>query len=338
METGVCIVGCGRFAAFHARAARRLGRRVRLSFASRDPARAEAYRRRFGGAHAYGSYEAAAADPEVRALLICTPHHLHLEHVRLAARHGKAALLEKPIARTVAEADQLLAEAQAAGILLMVGENFHFMPAMRAARQLITGGAIGPVRQVVIGARGARTPAGWRRQREAMGGGLLIDGGVHYVHLLRDWGGPVAAVQAVIPDNLVAGLEGEDTAFVLLRFRSGAVGQLANSLAAPGLPRLQWAWVTGTAGSLAVDNQGHLLWLRSAQGRRLRVFLRDRRGLGAQLAEFLDALEAGRPPALPAASTREDVAVVTATYQAAATGQTVFLTDSGILGPPEPGA
>jgi predicted dehydrogenase len=328
MGTGVCIVGCGRFATFHARAARRLGRRVRLSFASRDPARAEAYRRRFGGVRAYDSYEAAAADPEVRALLVCTPHHLHLEHVRLAARHGKAVLLEKPIARTVAEADRLLAEAAAAGILLMVGENFHFMPALRAARRLLLDGAIGPVRQVVIGARGARTPSGWRRQREAVGGGLLIDGGVHYVHLLRDWGGPVAAVQAVIPDTVVPGLEGEDTAFILLRFRSGAVGQLANSLAAPGLPRLQWAWATGPGGSLAVANQGHLLWLRNARGPRLRVFLRDRRGLGAQLAEFLDALGAGRPPALPAASTREDVAVVAAAYEAAATGRTVTLVDS----------
>ncbi|MBI4011783.1 MAG: Gfo/Idh/MocA family oxidoreductase, partial [Candidatus Rokubacteria bacterium] len=87
---GLCIVGCGRFAGLHARAAQALGGRVALFFASRDPGLAEAYRRRFRGAAAFGSYEAAAADPRVGALVFCTPHHLHRENVRLAAAHGKA--------------------------------------------------------------------------------------------------------------------------------------------------------------------------------------------------------------------------------------------------------
>src|SRR5262245_9120368 len=82
---GLCVVGCGRFATFHARAARRLGGAARLAFASRDLARAEAYRRRFGGFAAFGSYEVAMADPRVDAVLICTPHHLHEAHARLAA-------------------------------------------------------------------------------------------------------------------------------------------------------------------------------------------------------------------------------------------------------------
>ena len=68
---------------------------VRLAFGSRELARAEQYRRRFGGFAAFGSYEAAAADPRVDALVICTPHHLHEAHARLAAGHGKAILLEK---------------------------------------------------------------------------------------------------------------------------------------------------------------------------------------------------------------------------------------------------
>src|SRR6185436_14205249 len=109
---GLCIVVCGRFANFHARAARKLGGAVRLAFASRDPARAEAYRRRFGGFAAFASYEAAAADPRVDAVIVCTPHHLHEAHARLAAEHGKAVLLEKPIARTLPEADAILGAAR----------------------------------------------------------------------------------------------------------------------------------------------------------------------------------------------------------------------------------
>jgi len=322
---GLCIMGCGRFATFHAHAARRLGGGVALSFASRDGARAEAYRRRFRGVAAFGSYEAAAADPGVQGLVVCTPHHVHLDHVRLAAKHRKAVLLEKPIARTLDEADQILAEAAAAGITLMVAENFHFMPAFAAARQLLVAGAIGPIRQILISARGYRRPAGWRRRRENVGGGLLIDGGVHYVHLLRDWGGPIAQVSAVAPPGLFPELEGEDTAFVLVRFWSGAVGALANSLAAPRLPRLQWSWASGTEGSLGVDNLGKYLWLRVPRGSRLRLFLRDRRGLRAQLAEFLAAVRDQRAPALAAGVARQDLAVVCAAYRSIETGRVVSL-------------
>jgi predicted dehydrogenase len=316
-------VGCGRFAAFHARAARRLGGAARLAFASRDPARAEAYRRRFGGFAAFGSYEAAAADPRVDALVICTPHHLHAPHARLAAEHGKAVLLEKPIARTLPEADAILSAARDAGVVLMVGENVHFAPGFATARTYIASGAIGDVRQIVVSARGCRAPAGWRSRRAEMGGGLLIDGGIHYLHLLRVWGGPVEEVTAMAPANVFSGLDAEDSIFVLLRFRSGAVGTLVNSVAAPGLPRWQWLWATGTDGSLGIDHRGRALRLRGRGGRRFHVFLRDRRGLGRQLTEFVAAVREGRPPALAPESARADLALVLAAYRSLETRRPV---------------
>ena len=130
-----------------------------------------------------------------------------------------------------------------------------------------------------------------------MGGGLLIDGGIHYLHLMRAWAGPATRSWRWRPRTRFAGVEGEDTVFLLLRFRSGAVGTLANSIAAPRLPRWQWAWVTGTEGSLGVDHRGRALWLRGRSAARVRVFVRDRRGLVAQLAEFVAAVREGRPPA-----------------------------------------
>jgi predicted dehydrogenase len=317
----LCLVGCGRFAAFHAAAARRLGGAVRLAFASREAARAEAYRRRYGGFAAFASYEAAAADPRVDALVICTPHHLHEVHARLAAAHGKAILLEKPIARTLPEADAILSAARAAGVVLMVGENVHFAPAFAAAGRYLDSGAIGAVRQVVATARGHRRPTGWRSRHEEMGGGLLIDGGIHHLHLLRAWAGPVDEVMAVRPPNTFDGLGGEDTAFLLLRFRSGAVGTLTVSVAAPGVPGWQWTWVTGSAGSLGVEHRGRALWLRGRAGRRLRLFLRDRRGLAAQLAEFVAAVREGRPPTPPPESARADLGLVLAAYRSLSTGR-----------------
>ena len=326
---GLAIVGCGRFATFHARAARRLGGAVRIAFASRDPARADAYRRRFGGFAAFGSYEAAAADPRVDALVICTPHHLHEAHARLAAEHGKAVLLEKPIARTLDEADGVIRAARAAGVVLMVAENVHFAPGFVAARRHLRDGAIGAVRQIVISARGYRPPSGWRSRRAEMGGGPLIDGGIHYLHLLRDWAGPVEQLFAVTPPNTLPGIEGEDTVFLLLRFRSGAVGALMNSIAAPALRRSQWAWLTGTEGSLGVDHRGRALWLRGNRGQRIQTFLRDRRGLVAQLTEFVAAVREGRPPALLPESARADLALVLAAYRSLETGRPAAPEPSG---------
>lgn len=320
---GLGIVGCGRFATFHARAARQLGGAVRVAFASRDPARAEAYRRRFGGFAAFGSYEAAVADPRVDALVVCTPHHLHEAHARLAADHGKSVLLEKPIARTLAEADTILAAARAAGIVLMVAENVHFVPGFVAARAYLREGAIGEIRQIVVTARGYRQPAGWRSRRAEMGGGLLIDAGIHYLHLLRDWAGPVDEIVAMAPPNAFPAVEGEDTVFLLVRFRSRAVATLTISAAAPGLPSSQWAWLTGTEGSLGVQHQGRALWLRGRSGARVRAFVRDRRGLVAQLGEFVLAVREGRPPVLPPESARADLALVLAAYRSLETGGAV---------------
>jgi predicted dehydrogenase len=318
---GLCILGCGRFAAFHARAARRLGPAVAVSFASREPGRADAFRHRFGGVAAFGSYEAALADPRVDAVVVCTPHHLHAELAWRAAGQGKAILVEKPMARTLAEADAMLAAARAAGVVLMVAENLHFMPAFVAARRELRAGAIGPVRQVVVNARGYRPPGAWRRRREHMGGGVLIDGGIHYVHLLRDWAGPVAAVTASAPPNLLGELEGEDSIFLLLRFAGGAVGSLACSLASPGLPSWQWAVATGSEGSLGVDHRGRALWVWGRGRRRLRVFLRDRRGLVRQLREFVGAVRDDGPAGLSPESAREDLATVLAAYRSLVTGR-----------------
>ena len=123
MKLGLCVIGCGDFAQTFAGSMAELRGELDLYFASRNLGRARSYARRFNGVDAFGSYEAAAADPRVEALYICTPHHLHLEHATLAARSGKHILLEKPIAHTLEDAQAIVAVAQTAGVTLMVAEN-----------------------------------------------------------------------------------------------------------------------------------------------------------------------------------------------------------------------
>ena len=108
---------------------------MELYFASRDLDRAKAYLEEFGGAGAFGSYEDAASDPRIDALYICTPHDLHLDHVRLAAKAKKHILLEKPIARTIEEARSIISAADDAGVKLMIAENYRFLAPVQEAKR-----------------------------------------------------------------------------------------------------------------------------------------------------------------------------------------------------------
>lgn len=309
------LLGCGWIARRHAVAARRLG--VPLLAASRDVARARAFAREFGAVDAFGSYEAAVRDPRVAGAIVCTPHDRHLADAALALGAGLHVLVEKPIAPTLAEADRMLGAAAAAGRILMVAENFHFMPAFRHVHALVASGTLGRLRELHLVARGWREHAGWRLETETVGGGALIDGGIHYVHNLRRWGGEPRRVFALSPPQTVR-LSGEDAIDLLAELPDGVVGFLANSLGARGISRFQWSTVTGTDGTCFADNRGRWVLTRGVARTRLRLFVRDTRGHEAMLRAFDEAIATGKTPESDGASGRRDLALVLAAYRSVA--------------------
>jgi len=109
------------------------------------------------------------------------PHNLHARVAIDAARAGKHVLLEKPIATTLKEADSIIEEAKKAGIVFMVAENYHFEPAILKAKELIDQGYIGEIFLIEAVSMGFYVPPLWRRSKAEMGGGVLIDRGIHMV-------------------------------------------------------------------------------------------------------------------------------------------------------------
>ncbi len=315
------IVGCGWIARRHAAAARALG--MPVVFASRDVGRARAYAREFGGVAAYGAYDDALRHPGARGAVICTPHDRHLPDVLSALAAGRHVLVEKPIACTLDEADRMIDAATRAERVLMVAENFRFMPGFRAVRGLIDEGALGALRELHVIARGFRRRSGWRCTPGA-GGGALIDGGIHYVHALRWWGGEVRRLFALQPPPTFD-MAGEDGVDVLAELEGGVVGVLANSLAARGVPRFQWSSVTGTRGTCFVENRGRVLLLRGEAGLRVRAFRRDARGHAAMLTAFDVAMRTGRADEMDGEAGRRDLAVVLAAYRSIAERRPVEL-------------
>jgi predicted dehydrogenase len=289
---GVLILGCGWAARIHARTLGRLPR-VRLLFASRDGARAEAYRRRFGGSGAYASYEAGLAAPGVDVALVATPTAAHRSLALLALSAGRHVIVEKPAFMRAADADAVRAAARAAGRRVLVAENYAYKPVTALIRGLVEGGALGEVRFVMLNATKRQPPAGWRADPALSGGGALFEGGVHWISFAASLGLDVADVRA-----LRAGpAAGSDrSTLVVLRYANGAVGTLAHSweLRAP-LGGLRLSKVQGTLGAVTFESNG-LAALVTGRRTLLRLpFLADPLGYRAMHVDFLRALRTGEP-------------------------------------------
>ena len=116
-----------------------------LAVASRDGARAAAYAREWGIGRAHGSYQALLADPEIDAVYIPLPNHLHAEWTIRAARTGKHVLCEKPMALTLAEMDAMEAAARESGVVLAEAFMYRHHPQTLKVKELVDAGAVGSV-------------------------------------------------------------------------------------------------------------------------------------------------------------------------------------------------
>ncbi|MGZ8662799.1 MAG: Gfo/Idh/MocA family protein [Actinomycetota bacterium] len=156
-----------------------------VAIASRDLARAEAAASELAIGRAHGSYEDLLADPDVDAVYVPLPNHLHTEWTIAAARAGKHVLCEKPLAMTAADAERMIEACQAEGVHLMEAFMYRLHPTWEAVRELVASGRIGELRAVQSWFSYFNDdPANIRNIPEA-GGGALYDIGCYSVSLSR---------------------------------------------------------------------------------------------------------------------------------------------------------
>jgi len=312
---GLCIVGCGSFARTFAQGIAPLRDRVNLFFASRDLLRAQEYSDEFSGAGAFGAYETAAAAPQVDAMYLCTPHYLHLEHVRLAAGAGKHILVEKPIARTLVEGSQIIDAAQQSGVTLMVAENYRFMAPVQECRRLVESGAIGDVRLIQLQEESPFRPDGWRNLQDLNGGGVFIDGGIHKIHFLRYLAGEPCSIYAAALPKALNDLEGEDGVVLIVRWDSGAVGLINHSWVASSQPSPPLVSVSGTKGQLTFAAGEAWLRVEIGDSAETKSLPPDNSGLTAMVQEFINSILEKREPATSGTEGLKDLALVLKTYE-----------------------
>jgi len=336
----VGIVGCGKVAHLHAKA---LGVGGLTAVCDAIPERALAFAALYG-ARAYATVGELCR--VVDAVVLCTPHPLHAAAGIEALNAGVALLVEKPLAASVADCDAMLeAAARNRAPLGVVSQRRFFEPVQRM-RSAIEAGKIG---RPVLGtflmlswrdeAYYASDP--WRGKWATEGGGVLINQSPHQLDILMWLMGEVAEVQAFWGNLNHPYVEVEDTAVATLRFKNGGLGSITASLSQrPGI--YSKVHVHGSNGaSVGVQTDSGATFVAGMSGIAAPPF-NDiwtipgeeapappvyPEGVdptvyyhGLQLREFLEAVEAGRTPAVTGEDGRRVVSLIEAIYRSGTTG------------------
>ena len=306
MTLTVGVAGAGGMGREHLRQLRRLGARTLVwSRSGADAAAAEL------GARPVASFEELVAASDVVDVTTPTPTHLGFGRAALAA--GRHVICEKPLARTAAEAEQLVAAADEAGRLVLPAHVVRWFPAYAAAKAAVDAGELGELQRLRFFRGGSFPAAPWCADR-AQSGGVVLDLMIHDLDQARWLAGEVVRVEATREEGVAAGHPFE-TASVTLRHASGAITRAGGSWGPPGGRFTTEFALVGRAGSLE----------HSARDEPERLAEAGQSPYLAQLADLLAAVETGAAVRVTPADAVAAVRLATAALEAIETRRPVEL-------------
>jgi predicted dehydrogenase len=224
-----------------------------VAVASRGLDKAEAFARDFGIATAHGSYDALLADPQVEAVYIPLPNHLHAPWAIRAAESGRHVLCEKPLTTGLADAMAMFEAAHHHGVMLLEAYPYWFQPQTADLLALLHRGAIGDVRTVQASfGFPLAVGTGNIRWQPHLGGGALLDAGSYPLSLIR-------LVMGTAPARVLADARWADTGVdvgmtALLHF---ADGRQATMTCAMDTANQRRATIAGSLGTIETEYLNH---------------------------------------------------------------------------------
>jgi predicted dehydrogenase len=261
-------------------------------------------------------FDELLADPDLDGVVLATPHSQHAEQVVRAAAAGKHVFVEKPFALERAGAERAAAAAETAGLVLALGHNRRFLPAMHTLNALVADGSLGQPLHVEghFSADAGRryTPEHWRASQAESPAGGMTGLGIHTVDAMVALMGPIDQVIARSVNQTLP-IDLDDTTAVLLRFATGAMGTLVTLTATPLLWRLA---VYGNGGWAEMRGHEQLVIQRRDAEQEVRDFPAtdiER----AELEAFAAAAGGGEPYPLPLDQAVHGVAVLEAIIESA---------------------
>lgn len=217
------------------------------AIAGRSLAKAQQFQREFGFQKAYEGYDALLQDPEVEAVYVPLPNHLHAEWSIRALKAGKHVLCEKPLALTEAQAERMFRAAEENGVFLMEAYAYLHNPAVAAIKAELESGAVGEVRFIDSAFIAGRRPDTDIRMFREYGGGAQYDLGCYPVSLILWLTGKEPEQVKAAAHFSGRGVDMESS--VLLLFEGGITAG-ADCAMVPGIGRLDRFHVLGTEGEL----------------------------------------------------------------------------------------
>jgi predicted dehydrogenase/NADPH:quinone reductase-like Zn-dependent oxidoreductase len=272
---GIALLGCGDIGVDNAAAVAAAPNARLVSCYDPDPALAAAVADRFGTTAAVSTEELLEL-PGVQAVFVSVPHHLHAPLAIQAADAGRHVIVEKPLARTLAEAQELAAAVRRAGVTGTVCFPQRFEPHVERARRLVSEGVLGEVTGALavyfadkapsywVGGYSGRSVSGWRGSRELAGGGVLMMNFPHLIDVIRAVG-KLEALEVAAVTATSEGQEVEEQVSVSVRYDNGAVGSFVGTSAARGTTDEQLQ-LWGTEGHLVLSPEPRLYTLISRPG------------------------------------------------------------------------
>jgi predicted dehydrogenase len=293
-----------------------------VAVASREPARAEAYAREWRVERAHGSYDALLADPEIGAVYVPLPNHLHAEWTIKAARAGKHVLCEKPLALSVDEVDAMAAACREAGVVLAEALMYRHHPQTLEVKRLVDSGAIGRLRFLRGSFSFPLTRPNDVRLRPEWGGGCLWDVGCYPLSFARFL---VGREPLEVYGSQVLGETGVDETFAgQLTFPGDVLFQLDAGFRSPVRAEMELA---GSEGTIRVrhpfrpEQDCPVLVTRDGRSEEIAVPGADRYLL--EIEDLAAATRGERPPRVSLADSRANVAALVALQRSAREGRPV---------------
>lgn len=327
------IVGCGNIGRRHAAACSGIAGVELVAVCDVIESRARAMAAEVGIGNVYANYERMLDDIEMDAISVCTPHKAHLAPTLSAIRHGRHAIVEKPLSTSLVEADEMIQAAREAGVWLGAIFQRRFFPAAQRLKAAIEEGRLGRTTTAECIAHLGRdrnyfARDEWRGTWAGEGGGALMNQAVHMIDMLLWTMGQADEVYGRWA-TLKHGdyIDVEDTAVATISFRNGALAviQAITTLDPPFGFRLA---VHGTSGeTVGLKESPELtqavndLWTFKGEEHKRAAWEAAESGHpgfpqfhALQLADFASAITDRRPPAVTGEAARDAVEVIKAIY------------------------
>jgi UDP-N-acetyl-2-amino-2-deoxyglucuronate dehydrogenase len=342
----ISIAGCGKVAHLHARAIQGISNARLAAVWSRRTGSAEDFALRYK-TKAYSDISSMVKENNVDLLIVCTPHPYHKQPAVEAALAGANVLVEKPLAASLTDCDEIIEACRKASVKLGVISQRRWYEPVKRVREAIDKGKIGKPVLATITMLGWRDKAyydsdDWRGTWKDEGGGVLVNQAPHQLDIMLWYMGEIDELYGLWRNLNHPYIEVEDTAAAIIKFKSGAIGNiLVSNSQKPGI--YGKVHVHGENGaSVGVQTDGGAmfiagmtgvaeppvndLWTIPGEENLLEEWVRQDtetfnncdptvKYIQCQIEDYLDALENNREPSVTGVAGRRTVELFTAIYR-----------------------